>query len=794
MTSIRFRKILSDLWGSPTRTLLVVVSIAVGVFAVGAILGTSAIIARDMNTNYLRANPSAASLYTGDFDDQLVDAMRNVAGVGDTEGRAEVAVRVVLRTGEKRNLTIFQIPDNGQTRINKAFPQLGKFPPGPRELAVERASLEYLGFDIGDVVTVVTSDAVDRRLKLVGTVHYMNLPPASFVGSGFAFGTSDTLVWLGGSGQYRELQLTVADDPLNKDHIQQVAARVRSQVEATGRVVGYTHIPDPGKYPMDASVQAMLMLLGVLGVSALVLSGFLVVNTVSALLARQVKQIAIMKAIGARGYQVGGMYLATVLGFGVLSLLIGIPGGVLSARGLGGYMASLFNFDVTTYAPPTGVLIAQVGIGLAVPVLAGIFPVASAMGVSIRKALTSDSISSTRPGRSLVDRLLGLPLGLPRPLLMSLRNVFRRRGRLALTLSTLTLAGGVFIAVVSIRGSTVATLDDALEYFRHDVELILDNSLRAERLTGLAGEVPHVVASEALAGDSVRRVREDATESNSLQLVAIPAETTMIRPVILQGRWLLSSDENAIVVNTEVLKAEQDITLGDEVILKINTRDSRWRVVGVVKGILTGPVVYASRPYYWKVTNNPGRSSVLRVVADRHDPASQRELAADLEQTFRTAGFRPSSSQTIAFTRDNAQGQFDILVVFLMIMAVMLAFVGGLGLAGTMSLSVLDRSREIGVMRAIGAADGQVRGIFIAEAVLIGAISWLTGLMLSLPLSKLLSDQLGILFVQTPLTYRFSAGGALGWLAVVVLLALVASVLPARAASQLTVRTVLTME
>ena len=794
MTRTRWRKIISDLWGSPTRTLLVVVSIAVGVFAVGAILGTSAIIGRDLNSSYTRANPSAASIYTSNFDDELVDAMRNVPGVAEAEGRADVSVRVLLRNGDRRQLNVILLPDNGRIRINQVWPQSGVYPPGTREISMERSSLDYLGFRIGDVVMVETPDAVKRQLRISGSVHYINLPPAQFAGAGFAFATMDTLTWLGGSGRYNELQITVADDPLNKAHIQRVAERVRSQVEATGRTVGYTYIPDPGKYPGDAPVQALLMLLGVLGLFALILSGFLVVNTVSALLARQTKQIGIMKAIGARGYQIAAMYLATVLGFGALSLIVGIPLGLLATRGLTGYMAGLLNFDVASYDPSPGVLAVQVAIGLGVPVLAAIWPVASAMTISIREALSSDAISAVGLGRGLIDRLLHAQLGIPRPVLMSLRNVFRRRGRLAITLTTLTLAGGVFIAVVSMRDSTVATLDDGLAYFNYDVELRLDTAYRSERLVELARSVSHVVATETLAGGTVRRVRADGSEGNNVAMLALPAETPLIRPVVVEGRWLLRDDENAIVVNTEVLKDEKDIKVGDEITLKVGLKDTQWQVVGVVKGVLTGPFVYASQPYYWRLTNNPGRSGVLWVVTDHRDASTQRQVANSLESAFKAAGMRPSSTENISFRRDTIQGQFDLITVFLMLMAVMLAFVGGLGLMGTMSLSVLDRSREIGVMRAIGAADGQVRGIFVVESVLIGLISWAISLVLSFPLSKLLSDQVGMLFIQSPFTYRFSLVGAVGWLIAVVVLAVIASVLPARAASRLTVRDVLAME
>ncbi|HSR34916.1 MAG TPA: FtsX-like permease family protein, partial [Anaerolineae bacterium] len=134
------------------------------------------------------------------------------------------------------------------------------------------------------------------------------------------------------------------------------------------------------------------------------------------------------------------------------------------------------------------------------------------------------------------------------------------------------------------------------------------------------------------------------------------------------------------------------------------------------------------------------------------------------------------------------------LIAFLLVMAVLLAVVGGIGLMGSMSLNVLERTREIGVMRAIGASDGSVLTIVIVEGVLIGLLSWLLGAVVSGPLSRLLCDAVGVSIFQTPLSYKFSLEGVGLWLVVVIVLAAVASVWPARNASRVTVREVLAYE
>jgi putative ABC transport system permease protein len=221
---------------------------------------------------------------------------------------------------------------------------------------------------------------------------------------------------------------------------------------------------------------------------------------------------------------------------------------------------------------------------------------------------------------------------------------------------------------------------------------------------------------------------------------------------------------------------------------------------------------YNNQPYFARVVRFVGRAGIVLIVADYPDDitypggtanpggttpqeaAFQSELARQLKEHFDSRGLRVSSTETIASIRENVEYQVNIIVIFLAIMAVLIAIVGGLGLMGTMSINVLERTREIGVMRAVGASDGSVLKVFMVEGLFIGVLSWLIGAILSLPISKLLSHAVGVALTDAPLSYTFSTNGALLWLGVVLILAAMASFLPAWNASRLTVREVLAYE
>lgn len=794
----RWAKVLRDLWEHKTRTLLVVLSIAVGVFAVGMIASTQQILSRQLMESYLGVNPGNAVIATAPFDEELLKSIRRMPEVEDAAARLSVIGRVSLGPGRWRDITLFALPDYENIAINLVRPESGPWPPPRNALLIERNSLPLLEAEIGDTILVELPDGRQRELTLAGTAHDINLPPARFINQAFGYVSFDTTQRWGFPRQYTSLSITVAENKMDAEHIQQVTDQVKDKLLSGGRAVSFTWVPTPGKHPADEILPAIFYLLGALGLLSLLLSGFLVVNTISAILAQQVRQIGVMKTVGARSSQLIGVYLGTVLIFGLLSLLVAVPLGVAAAYAFTSFLASILNFDVVYEGIPLRALGLQVLVGLLVPLLAALWPVISGARVTIRQAISSYGLGQGRFGHGPFDHLLvhgqrWFPW-LSRPLIISLRNTFRRKGRLALTMLTLTLGGAIFIAVLSVRVSLDNTLQDAVAYNNYDVFLGFDRPYREDVLRDEALAVPGVALAETWGGGGARRVRPQGGVSDDIRLQAPPSDTQMVQPTLLEGRWLLPDDENAVVLTSNVLADEPDIRLGDTIRLSISGKESDWVVVGIAQSLQDQPTAFANQDYFGRLQGGAGRANFLRIRADSPDPASHKALAADLEAHFEARGYQVSQVGTVAENLEAVEYQFGILVALLLVMTLLMALVGGLGLMGTMSINVIERTREIGVMRAIGAATGSIMQIIVVEGVLIGVISWLQAALLSLPLAKLLADQVGNAFVDAPLSFGFSTAGVGLWLVIVIVLAAVASFLPARTASRLTVREVLAYE
>ncbi|MGC9393876.1 MAG: ABC transporter permease [Anaerolineae bacterium] len=825
MLATRWYKVFNDLTGNKTRTLLIVLSIAVGLFAIGTIVSARTLLSTEMARSYAAINPSDGIVRTMElFDEDFVRTVRAMPEVADVGARRVLEARAqVMSTDEMEStssdsaqstemtLRVFAIRDYNAMRVDIVNPQSGAWPPPECEILIERSALDVLGARIGDTLRIELPGGRVRHLLIAGLAHDMVQVPAQFDGTPYGYIAFETLTWLGEPYGFNELHVR-GSPPISppmggtkagetEEEIRAAVNAVKDKAEDNGFTIPLSMTAEPGALPLDDILQAVLLLMGALGVLALFLSVFLILNTVSALLAQQKRQIGVIKAIGARTGQIMGMYLTLTLLYGLCALLIAVPLSRVGARALSTFIAGMFNFDLLEIRFPPTTAIIQIAVGLIVPLLASLPPFLVNLRVTAAEALrVGYQPSKRRFGASWIDRLLsGANLWfarytLRRPLLLSLRNTFRSKGRLALTLITLTLGGAIFMGVFSVQASLDQTLDDLLRWWGFDVMIIPARTYRADKMTQAAMDVPGVVAADVWFQLPARRVRPDGVESDNLYFfVPHPDSPLVPSPKMLAGRWLLPEDENAVVLNALAMKEEPDVEVGSEIVLKIMGRERTYRVVGVCMGILM-PMGYAPYPYIARTTGQVGMGSAALIQTERHDAEGVAATATAVEAHFERAGLRVSDTQTVIGEREEAGTSFGIIIALLMVMAVLLALVGGLGLMGSMSINVLERTREIGVLRAIGAPNRGVAQVFIVEGVAIGVLSWAFGTMLALPLGRLLSDAVGLPLMGAPLSFSFSTLGVWIWFGVVVVLSVLASAIPARNASRLTVREVLAYE
>jgi putative ABC transport system permease protein len=789
----RWRKVLSDLWDNKLRTLLVVASIAVGVFAIGMIAGAYQIISHDMGASYASANPSNINLLVTPFSQDLLDSIQNLPGVKQAEGRSFFSVRVRTTGGEWTSLNLVAIDDFKATHINQLLPLQGSDDPADKQVLLESKALNDLSVKPGDTLEFQLPDGSIKQMAIAGIVQDQTTGAGDFLAPPLGYVTLATFPWLGQPALYNRLFVTVDGNSNDISHIRQVSSAVADKVEKSG---GHVYRTDKtNEHPMASTVKAILGILMALGLLIVFLSSSLIANTLNSLLSLHMPQIGVMKLIGARSQQIFGMYITLILSFGIIALLIALPTGGQAAFSLSELIASKMNFNLQGYRIVPLAFVLQAVVAILVPLAAGIIPVNNGSRIKVQAAINANGTSSVKDSSGWLERLGSRVKWLSRPMLISLRNTFRRKRRLLLTLLTLTVGGAIFIAVFNVQRSLDDFVSQTGRYFLADVTLNFDRPYRLDEITQAVMNIPHVQRVEGWSYTSAEIIDPKLQAAGNLTILAPPANSQLIEPVMLQGRWLQPGDRTAITVSEAIWSEYPGLKPGDQLKLKINGQEDYWTVVGIFRFISRDEIIgYATYDYISELLHLPRQSFSFRVVTDGHSLAYQKQMAATIDQTLRASGYHVSDTEAGLSTLETASNSLAILINFLLIMALLTAAVGSIGLTGTMGMNIMERTREIGVMRAIGATDGQIMKTVVFEGIFIGSISWFLAAIVSFPITILLSRIISLAIFNSPSQFVLNPLGFFIWLGLVLLLSTVASILPARNAARLTIREVLAYE
>lgn len=792
MFSARWQKVIHDLWDHRARTLIVALAVAVGVYAVGGIVSTQAVMLREFHADRDQAALNHAVIRAAPFDQTLAARMAELPGVAAAEGRRTLSARVITGPTTTRDIRLDALADFTDQQVDRYLWVAGEWPTQKNEIMLEWNALSYLGAEIGGTITVELGDNTRKQLTVTGTAHNPSLPSPEVLGFTLGAISLNTLRYLGQPDTFTELRLRLGEHDPDRDAVRTVTDRVEKQFESSGHTVIGTTIT--GESIIESIVNTAVLILSSFGWIILLLSAFLVVNTITALIAQQTNQIGIMKLVGADRRQIMTMYLALVLVYGGIASAIGIPLAVgtmylLMTRLIEG----LVNIRTDSYAVPVWVYATMIGVGLLIPVTAGLLPVWQGTRVTTFAALHHLGIDSSSVQRGPIARALhSLPqTWFQRPFLLAVRNALRHRSRLLRTVIVLTLGTALYIAVISVQASVDRTLQDFLNYHQYDVQVQLEQPQRIARIEALVRTRPEVLAVESWGTASAARVRPDGTESNRYQVVGLPESTHMVTPVVQAGRWLTPEDDG-VVINATVADEERDLRPGDTITLDIAGRKRPYTVLGIVTTDAQGAKLYMNLAPFGRATRTVGRAASVQVVSN--DPHGQDDLAAQLLAAFEAEGLDVATTLTNETINSRNRLMFDVIIGFLILMAVLLGAVGTLGLSTTMSLNMTERIREIGVLRAVGASNRAIRRIVLLEGIVISLLSWTLGFLLSFPTARAMSAQIGIALLDMPLSYTYAPRAAIFWLGLMVTLAIVASLGPAQQAVKLTVREVLAYE
>jgi len=693
--------ILKTLWRRRTRSLLTILGIAIGVAAVVA-LGA---MARGMTVNYatsiavnndllvLQANafdPLFSSL--DEEDARRIEAIPGVASV-------EPGIYAWIATEDMPFFLIFGYEPGSQAASHYRIVE-GKPVTGSKQIAIGRRAAESLKKNVDDTV------------RLYGVPYHI----AGIYETGQAMEESGGLVTLGDAQEIsqkpRQVSLFQVGVQRGTD-MDQVVSRIQAaDKDLSASVASEYDSTEQWAGMIEAfawGIAAIAILVGGLGM----------MNTMVMSVLERTREIGVLRALGWRRSRIVSMILGEAI---VLSLIGGAFGAVLgvvltelsgNVQGIGGFLEGIYSPDIFLQGMLTALLLG---------VLGGAYPAWHAANLQPVEALRYEGGAADRPaaGQAFFSRLPGA--GLP------FRNLWRRRMRtlisatgIGIGVATLVMLGGMSQGVIDQLNSLAGSSEPGQISLMQAKVADLSLSTLDEQMAGQIRSMPGVKSvSPMLLGF------EMTPDMPFLMIGGLdPNSGAMKHYKLAEGRYIQRPNE---VVLGKIVATNFKVGLGDWFTLY----DNRYRVVGIVEtGVAyeDGSAMLALREAQ-RLLNRPRQVSFIFV--DATSPAQTEPLRAALAQRFPDA--QVSLSSNFAQETDS-MGQLEAMTAAIGLLALL---VGGIVVANTMMMSIYERTREIGVLRALGWPKRRILNQVVQEGLLLCLLASVLGAILGVAMMELL--------------------------------------------------------
>ncbi|MEO7838372.1 MAG: FtsX-like permease family protein [Anaerolineales bacterium] len=811
MTPLLFIKLLRDIQTAWERMVMMVIAISVSFIVFSGMLYARTLVLSNTASGYGSTNPASAriTLEPGvmpDKTDEFIATAKAEPGVIDATMRQVTNVKLQKESGGLKSLQLFVAAAADPMRIATFKIEEGAgWPPPPDGILIERSTLELLNLKVGDKVEIIGFDGRPAQLTVTGSVHDQSLALAGQE-AGVGYIQSNTLPLLGKPPALDQLIITIADQPRlevpsrDRDAIVRTTLSLVDRLKATpGIAIKQVAVPTPYEHPHQAISYTVLSALSAFGLLSLILSSILIATMFNGLLTQQIPQIGMMKAIGARSSRILQLYLIMVLLLSVLATVLAVVPGMFLGRTLAQMILnSALNIDVASLSIPWQVIGTVILAGVFVPLIIALLPLLRASRRTVREALDERGVAE-RQGRITTGLFnwLGRFRRSDRTLVIAFRNLFRRQARLFLSVGLLATAGAIFVSGINVMAGFQALPKTIYNEQLWDVEIRLGGPASSSDLTAIVEKVPGVSRVETwnIITTSIQNVGEiNVTRTypdqghGSLGLSAIPPSTSMlIPPQITEGRWLNPDDIDTVVLPASIRQSMPDVKVGDSVQLSVGDRPTIWRVIGITGG-MGGSCPCVTQMGFERASDRQNQASVVRIITDQHDKDARVAIGQAAARALTEAGLKPQEPRSIDAVVASTEGHSGILVGVILLIASTIGIVGLIGLGSTMSTNVIERTREFGVMKAIGASGPTIRRLVVFEGVFIAALSCVVAAIPAIALTWAMGAGLGNLFLSTPIPLEVSASGIAIWILVLVLGAVLATLAPASQASRLTVR------
>jgi putative ABC transport system permease protein len=634
----------------------------------------------------------------------------------------------------------------------------------------------------GDTLTVQTANGSYRALPVVGSARSMAFNQDAMNGDLVLYADQATVQSLGGFAGFNLLEMRLHDT--SQTAAQATVSAVRSYLAAQPAHTAFSGLPiirSPGSWPLKSIFESRAKILDILIVLAVISAAFLLANTTRTLVAEQRREIGVMRSIGARARDVRNSYLRTAAIVGVLGSIAGTAIGI----GLTYLLVKLFARMVYGISPGFGIdwPIAAVGAlaGVVGTMLTAWPTLRQVLHMPVYDALAAEGLVS-QFGASRIDRAVMSSNAMPSTVRMGVRNVARQKGRSTTTVVQVALAVGTLMGLLSLAMAVSQVTDQSWNVLNYDIgsSAQMGGDLYGPSVINTVRAQPGVAAVEPADWSQM------SYHGQTLYGLGVHADTFVKEP-LRNGRWLSASDEasraDVAVVGSAVAR-RWNLHPGSRLTVATAGGQVTFTVIGVgASQANNGYNFYTPLPTVQRITGHPGMANSLFVRSTSKDHAAIDALAVRLEGVL-AGSAHPSHSQVMYAGRATDKANSGSMMVIVDGIGLLIVAISMLGLVNAITMSIIERTREIGVLRCLGARARDLRSIFHTETISLA----LAGYVVAIPVGWFIAKALQWLVLhvagaQIPAPYPLSnlAIALLG----TVILALLVVIAPLRHATRL---------
>ena len=731
------RKSWGDLARHRTRTLLAAGTLAIAIASLG-FLAVPGLLNAAMNRQVQqgRLNEVAVSTrVTGRTTAQL-GALGRLPGVAAVSADLSYVTTTTTTAGGTQNIVI----DGGglaSAPVNTVLLMSGRLP-GPGEALVDVADGKAAGFTVpaGGTLGVRAASGATARLRVSGTgLNLAYTPGANSTGVPVFYTSAATAQALSGTRGYNHLGFRLTDDsPAAQDR---VIAEVRAYLTAQAGSDPVTSLPytrAPGYWPGQSGFDDIIAVLYIITILALGSAVFLIAATMNALIVEQAREIAILKALGGRRQQIGGITARTAAMLGLAGAIVGTAAGVAVAYLLARYFAERIVDVSLGFGISVPVVVASLVAGPVLAVVASLPALRQALRKPVAETLTGAGTDGGY-GSGRLDRAAarsGLLAGslVPDTMRMGLRDVLRQKRRSVAVIVQVAVAAGLAISFLALGQSITAVIGQTIG----KLHVSIDVGQAAGSGARPFGSQALAIAAATPGVTSAQPVETSAVQYNGQAYAAWGLDPRPLYSYRLSGgRWFTAADDAAgtpPVILGPVVGDASGAHVGQVITLDMATGPVRTRVIGIDTGQNnSGNIVYFPLPTLERLDGTPGTANSLWVTTASPAHAAIDQAATAVASRLAAAGYPVTTTKIYAYEAQITAAENSILAIVeilgLVVVAIML-----MGLASTLTMGIIERTREIGILRCLGARARHIRRIFTTEAVVLALAGWAAGILL----------------------------------------------------------------